>query len=179
MSTRTTSGSALRVCAWAALASLLITAILPLLFFRFPGPQWMPFRYEHMWAVTELLWKPLRLLQAVLDPLVARDLHQQWNPYYAAPLVNVPVVFVLTYAFLNLRTCWRNRKRAADTGSAVHALAGHIGAIRANHAGALQNVPHPTVHAESVLQEAREKVASRAYFKRDQAQNAAEDHEAC
>jgi hypothetical protein len=152
------------------LLGLLVTAILPFLFFRFPGPEWMPFRYEHMWAVTELLWKPLRLLQAALDPLVAQDLHQQWNPYYSAPLINAPLAVVLTSAFLKMINRWHNRKRDADTGSAVRALASHIGAIRADHAGALQSLPHPTVHAESVLEQAREKVASRGYFKRDQAQ---------
>lgn len=169
MSTRKKPSGALRVCIWAALVSLLVTAILPFLFFRFPGPERMPFRYEHMCAVTELLWKPLRLLQVVLDPLVAQDLHEQWNPYYAAPLVNLLAAFVLTHPLLKLWNHWRNRKRTADAGSIVHALAGHIGAIRADHAAALQSVPHPTVHAESVLEEAREKVASRGYFKREQA----------
>src|SRR5437016_11043258 len=102
MNSQPTRMRALRICAWAALISLLVTAIVPVLFFQFPGPKFIPLRYEWMWAITELLWKPVRLLIG-LDPLVTYDLRQRVNPYFVAPIVNAPVAFIAVYVFLKLR----------------------------------------------------------------------------
>jgi hypothetical protein len=164
MSSQPTRTRALRICAWAALISLLVTAIVPVLFFRFPGPKFIPLRYEWMWAITEFLWKPLRLLQTCLDPLVAYDLRQHVNPYFVAPLVNAPVAFVAAYVFLKLRARWRNRSRKADGGPELQSLVDHVEAIRTDYPAALHTVPHAAAHAETVMQEARAKVAGHPYF---------------
>ena len=156
--------SPIRVCLWAALISLLVTAIVPVLFFQFPGPRFMPFPYELMWAVTEFLWKPLRILQVNLDPLLAYDLRQHVNPYFVAPLVNVPIGFVAGYGFLKLRNKWRKRRRDTSAAPDLHPVIDHIEEIRTDYPAALRNLPHSAIHAYAMMQDARTKAASHAYF---------------
>ncbi len=95
-----------RISAMVAIVVLLLTGLLPVFFFHFPGPRFMPFSFEGMWAFTHVLWKPLRLL--LIDGLPY--LHAV-NPYFVAPLINAALAFILTYCFLKLR----GRKRSYDT----------------------------------------------------------------
>ena len=94
-----------RVCALLAIVVLLLTGLLPVFFFHFPGPGFMPFSYEGMWAFTHVLWKPLRLL---IDGLPY--LSQHLNPYFFAPLMNAALAFAVAYCFTRLR----GRKRSHD-----------------------------------------------------------------
>lgn len=166
MSSRPERTSPLRVCVWAAFISLLVTAIVPVLFFQFPGPKFMPFPYEFMWAVTEFLWKPLRILQISLDSLFAYDLRQHVNPYFVAPVVNTLIGFAAAaaYGFLKLRNAWRRRSRDAGVEPELHSVVDHIEEIRTDYPAALHKLPHPAAHAEAMMQDARTKVAGHAYF---------------
>ena len=92
-----------RICAMVAIVVLLLTGLLPVFFFHFPGPRFMPFSFEGMWAFTHVLWKPLRLLIGDLPYL-----RERVNPYFVAPLINAALAFILTYCFLRLR----GRKRS-------------------------------------------------------------------
>src|SRR2546425_12808375 len=96
----------LRVCVLVAIVVLLLTALVPVFFFHFPGPRFMPFSYEGMWAFTHVLWKPLRLL---IDGLPY--LRQRVNPYFVAPLINSALAFIVAYCFLKL--IGRKRSRNA------------------------------------------------------------------
>src|SRR5688572_24730672 len=126
MSSQPTRTKVLKICAWGALLSLLVTAIVAVLFFRFPGPMFIPLRCEWMWAITELLWEPLRLLQIGLDPLVAYDLRQHVNRNFVAPIVNAPVAFITVYVFLKLRDRWPRRSRKADGGPELPSMVDRI-----------------------------------------------------
>jgi hypothetical protein len=164
MSSQPTRAKVLRICAWGALLGLLVTAIVPVLFFRFPGPKFIPLRYEWMWAITELLWEPLRFLQIGLDPLVTYDLRQHVNRNLLAPIVNAPVAFITVYVFLKLRARWQRRSRQADGGPELQLVVDHIEGIRTDYPAALHTVPHPVEHSEAVMQEARAKLAGQSYF---------------
>jgi len=124
----------------------------------------MPFRYEFMWAVTEILWKPLRMLQTGLTPLVGYDLRQLVNPYYAAPLVNGPMVFAAVASFLILRNAWQRRARTAEASPDLRAVTDRIEEIRMNYTTALREVTHPTVRADVSIQDARARVAKQRFF---------------
>jgi hypothetical protein len=151
--------SPLKVATWAALVGFLVTGLLPVLFFRFPGPELMPLSYESMWAITEVLWKPLRILQAWLNLW-------QLNPYFIAAFVNTPLAFFGTYAFLRLGARWRNRSRDASVAANLHPVLERIEEIRADYLAAWHDVPHPAAHNEAVMQDAKKKVAERAYFQK-------------
>jgi hypothetical protein len=155
------------LCVWAALASLLVTAIIPVLFFQFPGPKFMPFRYESMWAVTEVLWGPLRMLQTGLTPLLGSGLRQNVNPYYVAPLVNAPMAFVAVCSFLILRNARRKRARDAGAPPDLRSVAGRVEEIRTNYPAALREVPHPAPHAETDMLHARAKAEKQPFFQRE------------
>jgi len=154
----------LRICGWAALISLLVTAIVPVLFFRFPGPEVMPLPYETMWAITEVLWKPLRIIQFTFDPVVPYDLIRDVNRFAVAPFVNAILAFCTVYGFFKLRDKWRRRSRKARVDSGLASVVDHVEEVRTDFPTALHRVPHPTAHAEGVLQEARAKVAAHPYF---------------
>ena len=151
-------------CVRAALIGLLVTAFVPVLCFQFPGPRFMPLPYELMWTVTEVLWKPLRILQINLSLLFAYDLRQHLNPYFVAPLVNAPLAFVAAFGFLMLKRKWQSRSRDVSAKPDLHLAVDHIREVRADHPAALQQLPHPAAHAEPVMQDARTKVAGYSYF---------------
>ena len=85
----------MRVCALVAVVVLLLSGLLPVLFFHFPGPRFMPFSYEGMWAFTHIIWKPFRVSTGGVAYL--RD---HLNPYIFAPLFNAVIAFCLAYWFL-------------------------------------------------------------------------------
>jgi hypothetical protein len=154
------------LCAWAALAGLLVTALLPVFFFRFPGPRFLPLRYESMWAVTEVLWGPVRMLQTGLTPIVGYDLRQEVNPYYAAPPVNALMAFAAVAAFLILRNAWSGRARSAGASPDLRSVAHRMEQIRTDYPAALRQVPHPAAHAEARLQGARANLAKQPFLQR-------------
>jgi hypothetical protein len=164
MNSQPTRSRAWRICARAAVIGLLVTGIVPVLFFRFPGPKFIPLRYEWMWAITELLWKPLRLLQIGLGPLVNVDLRQRVNPYFVAPILNALVAFVVAWIFLRLGDRRRRRSPKPDGGPELESAVEHVEAIRRDYPVALRTLPHPTAHAEAVMEEARAKVGGHPYF---------------
>lgn len=176
MTTHPAKTNPVRLCAWTALSGCLVTALLPVVFFRFPGPQFMPFRYESMWAVTEVLWGPLRMLQTGLTPLVGYDLRQHVNPYYAAPLVNGPMALAAVAAFLTFRNAWRRRAQTAE-GPHLGPVAERIQELRADYPAALREVPHPSPHAEARVQDARAKLANQPFLKREPESQAPERDE--
>ena len=102
----------LRVCAQVAIVVLLLTGLLPVFFFHFPGPRFMPFSYEGMWTFTHVLWKPLRLL---IDG--SPDLRQHVNPYLVAPLLNAALAFVLACCLLWLLRKYVRKKTSQDGSS--------------------------------------------------------------
>ena len=157
--------------------SLLVTATVPVLFFQFPGPSFIPLPYEFMWAITEFLWKPLRNLQINLSPLFAYDLRQHVNPYLVAPLVNAPLAFVAAFWFLMLRSKWRSRSRDVGVKPDLHSVVDHIREIRTDYPAAMQQLPHPAAHAETMMQDARTKVADHPYFKQRTEPEASQEDE--
>src|SRR2546421_12934609 len=136
MSSRPGKASPLWLCLWAAFMSFLVTAIVPVLFFRFPGPKFVPLPYEFMWAVTEFLWKPLRILQINLGPLFAYDLRQHVNPYFVAPLVNAPGAFVVALGFLMLKSKWQSKSHNVGVKPDLHSVVGRIEEIRTDYPAA-------------------------------------------
>ena len=154
----------LRLCVWTALISLLVTAIVPVLCFQFPGPKFIPFPYEFMWAVTEFLWKPLRILQSNLAHLFTYDLRQHLNPYFVAPLVNAPLAFVAVFGFLRLMSKWRSKSSNVGVKPNLHSVVEHIKEVRTDYSAGLEQLPHPAAHSEVVMQDARTKVADHPYF---------------
>ena len=89
---------------------LLLTALLPVFFFHFPGPRFMPFSYEGMWAFTHILWKPLRLL---IDG--SPSLREHVNPYFLAPPLNAVLAFVIACLELWLLRKWVRGNISRDT----------------------------------------------------------------
>ena len=164
MNSQPAKTSPLWLCVWAALISLLVSAIVPVLCFQFPGPKFMPLPYELMWAVTELLWKPLRILQINLSPLFAYDLRQHVNPYYVAPLVNASLAFVAALGFLMLKSKWQSRSRDVGAKPDLRSVADLVREVRTDYPAALQQLPHPATHGEPVMQDARTKVAGHPFF---------------
>jgi hypothetical protein len=164
MSTQPTEASQVRLSAKVAVIGLLVTAVVPVLFFRFPGPKFIPLPYEFMWAITEILWKPFRFWQTYLDSLTAYDLRQQVNPYFVAPFVNAPLVFLAAYAFLWLRTKWVKRSRESGAATDLHSVTERIQEIRQDYPAAVNKATRPTGHTEEVMQGAQEKIAARSYF---------------
>jgi hypothetical protein len=156
--------SPLGLCVWAALIGLLLTAIFPVVCFLFPGPRYMPLRYETLWALTELLWAPLRMVEANLSPIFGGDLRQHLNPCFLAPLVNAPLAFAVALGFLMLNRKWRTRLFDVDVRTDLRSVVDSIRHLRSDHAVALRQRPHPVAHPESVMQDARKKVAAHAYF---------------
>jgi hypothetical protein len=111
MSTNSTlKPDSVRVCVKVAIVVLLLTGLLPVVFFHFPGPRFMPFSYEGMWAFTHVLWKPLRLL---IDG--SPDLRQHVNPYLVAPLLNAALAFVLACCLLWLLRKYVRKKTSHDS----------------------------------------------------------------
>jgi hypothetical protein len=152
-------------CVWAGVVSFLATAIIPMLFFQFPGSGYMPFRYEDMWAVTEFLWAPLRILERNLDGAFSLGLLERLNPYFVAPFVNAAFAFPAVCLFLFFRGVWRNRGVGTDIATDVHSVIGRIEKVRADFPGALHGTPHPTVHDEATIEDARDNVLGSAYFR--------------
>ena len=99
-----------RVCAQVAIVVLLLTGLLPVLFFHFPGPRFMPFSYEGIWAITHVLWKPLRLL---IDG--SPYLRQHVNPYLVAPFLDAALAFVLACCLLWLLRKLIRKKTTQDS----------------------------------------------------------------
>jgi hypothetical protein len=152
------------VCTWAALISLLATAVIPHLFFRFPGPEYMPFRYQHMWAITEGLWKPLRSLERVLDGVFSLELRGRLNPYYWAPVVNalfaVPTACIVVFIWKRSHEPSRGTRAATD----LRSVSKQVEKVREDFPAAVHETPHPMFHNIATIEEAREKVLGSAYF---------------
>src|SRR5438105_4292794 len=129
--------SPVMTCAWAALIAFLVTAVIPILFFTFPGPDYMPFRYEHMWAVAEALWGPLRIVEKNLDGLFSSRLRQNLNPYFFAPVVNGPFAFAVVCCFLMARSGWRKRSCRTSVGTDLHSVTEQVEKVRDDFPGAL------------------------------------------
>jgi hypothetical protein len=169
--------SSLRICTWTALSVLVVTAVVPVLFFQFPGPKFMPLPYESMWAITELFWKPLRILQVSLSFITSHDFRQHVNPYFVAPFVNVVVALVAVYGFLKLRNKWRKRPQVASVQTDPHSVVDHIDEIRKDYPAALHQLPHRLAHAEDALEDARMKLAGRPFFQQKLEQDSTEENE--